>query len=92
MLKIEGCWQLASALSMSQILKNVHRSMQPELISHIEDTSHFNSIDLMFRSHICSSHLVDTSRGGPRKQEDKGNFKNICLGIASDLKCRKRHL
>ena len=71
-LKIEGCWQLASALSMSQILKNVHRLMQPELISHIEDTGHFNSIDLMFRHHICSSHLADTSRrvqgsGGQRK-------------------------
>ena len=60
--KIEGCWQLASALCMSQILKNVHRSMQPELILHIEDTGHFNSIDLMFRSHIWSSHLADTSR------------------------------
>ena len=60
--KIEGCQQLASALCMSQILKNVHRSMQPELISHIKDTGHFNSIDLMFRHHICSSHLTDTSR------------------------------
>ena len=60
--KIEGCWQLASALSMSQILKNVHRSMQAEVILHIEDTGHFNSIDLMFRCHICSSHLADTSR------------------------------
>ena len=70
--KIEGCRQLASALSMSQILKNVHRSMQPELVLHIEDTGHFNSIDLMFRCHICSSHLADTSRrvqgsGGQRK-------------------------
>ena len=54
-LKIEGCQQLASALCMSQILKNVHRSMQPELISHIKDTGHFNSIDLMFRHHISSS-------------------------------------
>ena len=60
--KIEGCRQLASALCMSQILKNVHRSMQPELILHIKDTGHFNSIDLMFRCHICSSHLADTSR------------------------------
>ena len=60
--KIEGCWQLATALSVSQILKNVHRSMQPELILHIEDTGHFNSIDLMFRHHICSSCLADTSR------------------------------
>ena len=90
--KIEGCWQLASALCVSQILKNVHRSMWPELISHIKDTGHFNSIDLMFRQHICSSHLADTSRRGPRKQENKGNFKIIGLGIASDLKCRKRHL
>ena len=61
--KIEGCWQVASALSVSQIPKNVHRSMQPELILHIEDTGDFNSIDLMFRHHICSSHLTDPSRG-----------------------------
>ena len=60
--KIEGCQQLASTLCMSQILKNVHRSMHPELISHIKDTGHFKSIDLMFRCHICSSHLTDTSR------------------------------
>ena len=60
--KIEGCWQLASALYMSQILKNVHRSMQPDLILHIKDTGHFNSTDLMFRCHICSSHLAHTSR------------------------------
>ena len=70
--KIEGCWQLATALSVSQILKNVHRSMQPEVISHIEDTGDFNSIDLMFRCHICPSCLADTSRrvqgsGGQRK-------------------------
>ena len=60
--KIEGCQQLASTLSVSQIPKNVHRSMQPKLILHIEDTGDFNSIDLMFRHHICSSHLADTSR------------------------------
>ena len=60
--KLEGCQQLASALCMSQIVKNVHRSMQPELILHTKDTGHFNSIDLMFTSHICSSHLTDTSR------------------------------
>ena len=89
--KIEACWQLASALSMSQILKNVHRSMQPELILHIEDTGDFNSIDLKFRHHICSSHLADTSRR-VQGSGGKGNFKIICLGIASDLKCSKRHL
>ena len=61
-LKIEGCWQLASALCVSQILKNVHRSMQPELILHIKDTGHYNSIDLMFRHHICSFCLTDNSR------------------------------
>ena len=60
--KIEGCWQLATALSVSQILKKVHRSMQPELILHIEDTGDLNFIDLMFRLHICPSHLADTSR------------------------------
>ena len=60
--KLEGCQQFSSTLSVSQILKNVHRSMQPELISHTKDTGHFNSIDLMFRHHICSPHLVDTSR------------------------------
>ena len=60
--KIEGCQQLATALSVSQILKNVHRSMQPELILHRVNTGDFNSIDLMFRHHICSSHLADTSR------------------------------
>ena len=60
--KIVGCRQLASALSVSQILKNVHRSVWPELIFHTKDTGHFNSLDLMFRHHICSSHLVDTSR------------------------------
>ena len=60
--KIEGCQQLASALCMSQIVKNVHRSMQPKLILHTKDTGHFNSIDLMFRCHICSSCLTDTSR------------------------------
>ena len=61
-LKIEGCQQLAIALSVSQILKNVHRSMQPELILHTKDTGHFNSIELMFRCHISLSHLADTSR------------------------------
>ena len=60
--KIEGCRQLASALCVSHILKKVHRSTQPELILHIKDTGHFNSIDLMFRHHICSSHITDTSR------------------------------
>ena len=67
--KIEGCQQLAIALSVSQIPKNVHRSMQPELILHRVDTGDFNSIDLMFRHHICSSHFTDTSGGGPRKQK-----------------------
>ena len=61
--KIEGCQQLAIALSVSQIPKNVHRSMQPELIVHRVDTGDFNSIDLMFRHHICSSCFTDTSRG-----------------------------
>ena len=42
-LKIEGSRQLTSALCVSQILKNVHRSMQPELILHTKDTGHFNS-------------------------------------------------
>ena len=60
--KLEGCRQLASTLSVSQILKNVHRSMQPELILHRLDTGDFNSLDLMFRHHICSSRLADTSR------------------------------
>ena len=60
--KIVGCWQLASALCMSQIVKNVHRSVRPELILHPKDTGHFNSLDCMFRHHICSSHLADTSR------------------------------
>ena len=50
--KIEGCWQLAIALSVSQIPKSVHRSMQPEFIVHRVDTGDFNSIDLMFRHHI----------------------------------------
>ena len=61
--ELEGYQQLASALSVSQIPKNMHRSMQPELISHIEDTGDFNSIDLMFRHHVCSSHPTDPSRG-----------------------------
>ena len=61
--KIEGCQQLAIALSVSQILKNVHRSMQPKIILHRVDTGDFNSIDLMFRHDICSSCLADTSRG-----------------------------
>ena len=61
--KIEGCRPLAIALSVSQIPKNVHRSMQPELILHRVDTGDFNSIDLMFRHPICSSHFTDTSRG-----------------------------
>ena len=68
--KIEVCQQLATALSVSQILKNVHRSMQPELFLPRVNTGDFNSIDLMFRHHICSSHLADTS-GGPRKQGAK---------------------
>ena len=42
--------------------KNVHRSMQPELILHRVNTGNFNSIDLMFRLHICSFHFTDTSR------------------------------
>ena len=90
--KIEGCWQLASALCVSQILKNVHRSMQPELILHIKDTGHFNSIDLMFRHHICSSHLTDTSSRVLGSGRTKEISKCICLGVASDLKCRKRQL
>ena len=90
MLKIEGCWQLAVALSVSQILKNVHRSMQPELILHRVDTGDFNSIDLMFRHHICSSHL-QTPLGGFKEVGGKGNFKIICLGITSDLKSGKYH-
>ena len=61
--KIEGYQQLAFALPVSQIPKNVHRSMQPELIVHRVDTGDFNSIDLMFRHHICSSCFTDTSRG-----------------------------
>ena len=73
--KIEGCWQLAIALSVSQTQKNVHRSIQPELIVHRVDTGDFNSIDLMFRHHICSSHFPDTSRGS-KEAGGKGNFKN----------------
>ena len=46
--------------------------MQPELILHIEDTGDFNSIDLMFRHHICSSHLADSSR---RVQGSRGQRK-----------------
>ena len=61
--KIEGYQQLAVALPVSQIPKNVHRSMQPELIVHRVDTGDFNSIDLMFRHHVCSSCFTDTSRG-----------------------------
>ena len=68
-----GCWQLASALCMSQIVRNVHRSMQPELILHTKDTGHFNSIDLMFRCHISSSHLTDTSR----REQGSGGTKEI---------------
>ena len=60
--KIEGCWQLPSTLSVSQIPKNVHSPMRLELILHIKDTSNFNSLDLMFRHHLYSSHLADTSR------------------------------
>ena len=71
--KIEGCQQLASALCMSQILTNVYRSMQPELILHIKDTGHFNSIDLMVRHHICSSRLTDT----PRRVQGSGRTKEI---------------
>ena len=89
--KIEGCRQLAIALSVSQILKNVHRSMQPELISHRVDTGDFNSIDLMFRHHICSSHALQTPLGGSKEVGGKGNFKIICLGIANDLKSGKYH-
>ena len=37
--------------------------MYPELILHTKDTDHLNSIDLMFKCHICSSCLADTSRG-----------------------------
>ena len=88
--KIEGCFQLAIALSVSQILKNVHRSMQPELILHRVDTGDFNSIDLMFRHHICSSCLADTSKG-VQGSGGKGNFKIICLGVNSDLKSGKYH-
>ena len=62
----------------------------PELILHRVDTGDFNSIDLMFRHHICSSHLADTSRGS-KEVGGKGNFKIICLGIASDLKSGKYH-
>ena len=60
--KLDGCWELASTLSVSQILKNVHRSLQPEFIWDTKDTGHFKSIDLMFRHHICSSCLANTSR------------------------------
>ena len=73
--KIEGCWQLGIVLSMSQILKNVHRSMQPEPILHRVDTGDFNSIDLMFRHHICSSCLADTSRGS-KEVGGKRKFQN----------------
>ena len=71
--KIEGCWQLASALCMSQIVMNVHRSMQPKVILHTKDTGHFNSLDLMFRCHICSPHLTDTSR----RVQESGRTKEI---------------
>ena len=70
--KIEGYWQLVTALSMSQILKNVHRSMQPELILPRVNSGDFNSIDLMFGHHICSFHLADTSR---RVQGSGGKMK-----------------
>ena len=73
--KLEGGWHLAIALSVSQIPKNVHRSMQPELISHRVDAGDFNSIDLMFRHHICSLHFTDTSRGS-KEAGGKDNFKN----------------
>ena len=88
--KIEGCWQLAIALPVSQIPKNVHRSMQPELIVHRVDTGDFNSIDLTFRHYICSS-CLQTHLGGSKEAGSKGNFKIICLGIASDLKSGKYH-
>ena len=45
-----------------EIWNHVHRSMQPELILHRVNTSDFNSLDLRFKHHICSSHLADTSR------------------------------
>ena len=57
--------------------------MQPELISHIEDAGDFNSIDLMFRHHICPSHLADTSRR-VQGSGGKGNFKIIYINIASE--------
>ena len=49
--------------------------MQPELILHTKDTGHFNSIDLMFRCHICSSHLIEPlggskEVGGQRKSQN----------------------
>ena len=39
-----------------------------------------STLDLMFRHHICSSCLADTSRGS-KEIGGKGNFKIICLGI-----------
>ena len=65
--KLEGCWQLASALSVSQILKNVHRSMRPELILHTKDTGHFNSLDLMFRCTIFVLPILQTPLGGSKE-------------------------
>ena len=73
--KIEECQQLAIALPVSQIPKNVHRSVQPEHIAHRVDTGDFNSIDLMFRHHICSSHFTDTSRGS-KEAEGQRKFPN----------------
>ena len=57
-----GYQQLASTLCVSQVVKNVHRSMRLELILHTKDTGYFNSLDLMFGCHIGSSYLTDTSR------------------------------
>ena len=64
--------------------------MQPELIVHSVDTGDFNSIDLMFKHHICFSQFTDTSRGS-KEAGGKWNFKITCLGIASDLKSGKYH-
>ena len=38
---------------------------------HRVDTGDLNSIDLMFRHHICSSHFVDTSKGVEGSREAK---------------------
>ena len=67
-LKTEGCWQLTTALSVSQILKNVNRSMQPELILHIEDT-------------IFVLPILQTPLGGSK--EARGQRKNIASDLKS---------